>query len=871
MANKNVILKISKKELLIGSYVKVPVIIETSSGLTLDDLDFDIPAGSKGGIVSLSRDTEFDPSNPDIILCIGYKPGRYILRALRKGTTTVLSKSEFVITDIWKDKQIGPSKWFAGINKVLYPLGAPAWGGGPEGPQNMNTHPAIGNRRIAILLIDTASQRFTNDAATLQGHRDRWLNEIVNGVVTDGVARSSAHYYREVSYGNFDLTAEVFGPVNLTGNWDDYFDSDGVPNNTYFQACFSAGDNVINYNNFDTLLCVSQSVDRTDTTPGRMAWPYASIGGWGPFTTAEGSITRGVISMPNEWGVNDNREIHETFSHELGHNLGLTDQYKPVVPMGTTQVRNIGGWDIMHLDDPLPHFCLTHRMMLGWVQANQLRTYNFTRAGRPIDETVELHPVERHDNPPAGRHRGIEIRIADGWNYYFEYRVGQANHIGDRNLPLNDRVLGNDVDSPPVEAPIERPEVLLLNNDEDNDGSILGNGQDYKETDYTDPVYPTPFIVDVSSIDGTRSNVRIRYGPNGKPDPSIRPWPAGPGREWQSPDIEIQNARNQADPKWFNVPWIGRENTIIANVRNNGNLDAPAVRVNFYVLDFNVSGSNAPETFLGSDVRAIPAGATVTFTTRWTPPRLGHYCVRVRIPLYETGGMPSVVEMTELNNLAQSNYNKFISNMKSPASREITTVEIINPYNKPTQLFLSAGQTNPLYRTFIEHTSLMLKPGERRKVKLMFEYVGNTSGDPIILTGEEIEEYPSKPNDVGVTAFIQDPEDRNIHTAEVLGGAQVQIETGRSTEFKEFRVDGEIHGAIVTIDDGQRVPSGKVILTFSLKDEDKKKYVTAEIRRGEFSLGLPNNWQSVIAYYLAPPGYANSESKRVFNEITFSL
>ena len=35
--------------------------------------------------------------------------------------------------------------------------------------------------------------------------------------------------------------------------------------------------------------------------------------------------------MPNEWGVGDNREIYETFSHELGHNLGMGDQYTPAV------------------------------------------------------------------------------------------------------------------------------------------------------------------------------------------------------------------------------------------------------------------------------------------------------------------------------------------------------------------------------------------------------------------------------------------------------------------------------------------------------------------------------------------------------------
>src|SRR5262249_2082620 len=151
--------------------------------------------------------------------------------------------------------------------------------------------------------------------------------------------------------------------------------------------------------------------------------------------------------------------------------------------------------------------------------------------------------------------------------------------------------------------------------------------------DTTDPVYPTDFKIDVSGIDTTKADVRIRYGVNSKPDPSIRPWPASADRQWQSPDIEIQNARNLADPARFNVPWVGNNNTVIARVKNNGALDAPQVRANFYVKNYNVGGT--PETFLGTDVHDVSAGATVNFQANWNPPAEGHFCIIVRIPLYQ--------------------------------------------------------------------------------------------------------------------------------------------------------------------------------------------------------------------------------------------
>ena len=167
------------------------------------------------------------------------------------------------------------------------------------------------------------------------------------------------------------------------------------------------------------------------------AWPYASIGNWGPYTTAEGDKNYGVISMPNEWKELDGRELHETFSHELGHNLGLGDQYTPYVPL-----RNPGAWEIMHAEDPLPHFSVVHRMLLGWVPSGRIKTYNFATMATPVNETITLHPIERSD-VPSGRYSAIEVRLADGWNYYFEYRRGQTSNIGDRNNAYGQSSLRN--------------------------------------------------------------------------------------------------------------------------------------------------------------------------------------------------------------------------------------------------------------------------------------------------------------------------------------------------------------------------------------------------------------------------------------------
>ena len=844
----------ARKTLFVGSYARLKVSIDPASGTTIDDYEFVVTSGLAGGVVSLARGPKSTPHEPSAMLLGGYEPGVHFVQVLEKATATVVAEFKYRLTTRWRATRRGPSSWFSGAPRAN--LAGSAWGGGPGTPQNVGTVPAAGTRRLAVLLVDTTSQRYTTDAPTLQGHRDRWMDEVINGVTAGGQTRSTRAFYREISYSNFDISAEVFGPVQLPGTFDSYFKTDGTPKGTFFQAAITAGDSLINYNNFDSVVCVSQSVPASGTTPARSAWPYASIGAWGPYTTSEGNKNLGVISMPNEWGVVGNREIHETLAHELGHNLGLGDQYTPAVAG-----RNPGAWELMDSDDPLPHVSAAHRMMLGWVPPAAVRTFNFAASGAPVDQTVTLHAIER-GAPPAGRSSAVEMRIGDGLNYYFEYRNGENPQIGDRSLPADERILGTDVASAPFVPPFSRPAVLLLPSDGDDDGAVLGNGQFYREIDASP--FPVEFRADVSAISGDRADIRIRYGTNGRPDPSIRPWPAAPDRQWQSPDIEVRNAKNLADPSWANVPWVGNNNTVVAKVRNAGNVMAPQVRVNFYVKNFNIGG--APEVFLGSDVRDIAAGATVEFTTMWVPPATGHYCIVVRIPLYIVPTAPTVIEMTELNNVAQSNYDRFNTATSSPSTREETSVQVGNPYDKPTLVWIVGEQTNPLFRTYVAHTWLWLKPGQTRKVNVMVEYAIDPKSDRIPddvrwVKARSIEKLSRTPNLLGLHAYAENPHDRPRHALELLGGAGIQVTTGRATEFEGLSNDGSIVvGSIVTSDDGKGVPGGKVIVTVADDPDAFERHVTssAEVVDGRFHVRFPrDDFRVMRAEYLPSAGYGD--------------
>lgn len=844
-------LQMPEEPVFVGDYTKVPVRL---AGYVMEELEFAIPDGPAGGQISLSRDVTFDPDRPDVMLLAGYKPGDYSLEVRRSADGELLAKGEFSVNAQWKDAKSGPGLWVSGQLPESRGVPGAAWGGGPAGSaQNLATQAASGTRQVNIVLFDTSTKRYTSDAATLDSIRDQWL------AATETGNPSANAYYREVSYNQFALNAEVFGPVSLPGAWEDYFDAvehpQGFdvwrPSNDFYQACATAADDLIAFQSDESLICVSQSIDDT-----QFAWAYARSP---TVTTAEGVVNLGGISMPFDWDVVDGRPIYTTLSHELGHNLGLSDLYTPEVAMNNppTEMRNVGTWDIMGGSrDPLAHFSLAHRMMLGWVNETDIQLFNFQVQPPPVDATVTIQAIES-GAPASGKKSGIEVRIADGWNYYFEYRNDQAGHIADTALPTDNRVFGSDVVSSPFSPPMARPPILKFDNDPDFDGSVLGNGQNYREVDATDPMFPTDFTVTVSGIDGTDANLRVQYGVSSKPDPYIRPWPASSDRQWQSPDIEVINARNASDAAWKNVPWLGNDNTIVASVTNGGSLAADAVEVEFFVKDFNVGPSPAV-TPLATDTRDVPALTTVDFTAPWVPPADGHYCVIARIkPYTSTGG---VAEISGDNNLAQSNYDRFISASASPPSREISSLSVTNPFAKPTHAFISVSQDNPLYRTYLQHRSLMLDANETRSVQIMFEY----APDAVQLQPVDSQKPWSRfPNDARFVSYIEDPRHAPPDAADLFSGAQVQVATGRATEFKEFAVDGNrAFGRIVTTDTEQNVPGQQVILITTTRD-GQRSYKTVAFNSGTFSAGLPREWATAIAYYPGRDNFGDAYSEPI--------
>ncbi|HEY1335874.1 MAG TPA: hypothetical protein VGF59_00125, partial [Bryobacteraceae bacterium] len=857
-----VTLHVPAGELFPAAWTRVPVQINDPA-VAFNDLEFHVLPAESAAMVSYSRDTSFDPAKPHIMLCAGWMTGTHELRVRQRSTGTWAGKTKFEVAENWTDPALGPS--ISTFGPVESGPSGGTWGGPDSGdfnvPQNVRVNPAIGTRNVGVVLVDTSSARYPAGAA-LTTIITNLRNEMANGVMSGGQLRSVSLYYNQASNNAFNVNlAGVAGPISLPNAWGSYFtlsDDDWTANedldatviaqltlqNT--NATMAGNPPVLDLSAMDSLIYVCRSVINPPADD-LFVWPRASLStkthiiGWqntGPFPIP---LFRGIarIFIPDDWAARDGgyRQFHETACHELGHNLGLQDQYNQddFSADSTSRIADFNpnqSWELMAWERDLPLPSAAHRLMLGWINPSRVRLYNFGVFGA-IDETITLHAASA-GGPLPGRYAAAEVRIEDGKNYYFEYRPPTAGRLPDGLPPEPLSVLGTEAvfrDS----LSSDRPNILRVKEDADGgvDRGAFAAGDDYREQDTTSPGFTNDFIVDVVSTTADSASVRFRYAADLKPDPAITPWSAS--SNWQSPDIEVTNGRSLADPAFRNVPWEGHANTVIARVTNRGSSPARGVKVQFFAKDFTFGGG--AEVFLGEQTQDVPVGATVPFICpqSWTPAVLPffvfglqytqHSCLVARMAPF-LDPVSNIWEVTPENNEAQSNYTWTATTTSSPASREVTVINAENTLDEAAYVYFTINQPHPLFRTYLDHRWVYLQPGERRQILVMVE---SLLGDDRF--AKVVREFKHGERRIMTTLRLSAVGDtRATCTGTVLGGASILAITGIGTNFQRFDAKGgRGEGLIVRTDTGTGV-SGSVLVSITPRDpDDPRKEMLREI------------------------------------------
>jgi hypothetical protein len=628
---------------------------------------------------------------------------------------------------------------------------------------------------------------------------------------------------------------QVFGPVFVNAGWGDVFNQK-TPDDvnagwltkptgygTYAGAISDFFADLPNGASFmalaDTFLIVVRSGSDEPTDMGPSAAKLPTRYAWGharqdvdfysktPATSTHTNFRRPVTVMTNVYPSGAPvRNSTFTLCHEIGHTLGLADLYDANNDYpAEINARQAGAVDLMGSSQKLPHFSLANRIRLGWADRAWLRRFDFSAS--PVGGSVVLQATETLTGagPTAGRLAGIEVPISDDWSYLFEYRREQPGQIGDQQMETSlvtgrtEILVGTDLRVRGGE--VARPPIVRLGPDVDGDGPLLFlNGQDYVDSDVTNPLRMHDFVLRLNAIGSPNpdsAEVEVEYQEAHRPQLQVHPAP-GNGN-FKSPDIELTGPFGQSVP----VAVKGAPNAIKITVHNLGSLAATDTQIHVKWLPFTLTQG----TWRSLDDPApfnVPATGLTSLVVPWIIPpsvKVGdveaeHFCVRVEIERYRDPAHPDQEEIVVFDNWAQSNFDTKSVGFGSPSDRIATVTTATNMLDRTATYLFGAEQTTPWYRVFLGHAWLQLKPRQTRAIEFGYE---SLAGDPVFGDDFErnIELITSREHQVAVLSRVM-PEGTECDTPRDVFGVGLTLRAGRRVVIHQVRHDQEVVSARVS-------------------------------------------------------------------------
>lgn len=415
------------------------------------------------------------------------------------------------------------------------------------------------------------------------------------------------------------------------------------------------------------------------------------------------SFLRGQASQPKTFTVNGTsfkiQAINQSsatgfgrFTHEMGHWLGLPDQYDPV----TAGPR--GYWTTMDGSDERQYAGWEKDYKLAWItNPDNVKFLERPAPGLPdLDQTFKVVPTATEENS-ADTYTAIKIKSSESVNYYIEARDKIGGYVSDSSAN-NLVVVMEAVDAWPFDI---YPKRTL------NEQKELASGAPAHKPDPTIEITYTG----VNAGPPESYNVKVKVKAEEQPDPKITPWGAPP---WESSDIWIDSEKEgggwddpaTALPKPGNgeSAWVNHVNRVYARITNIGAGDATGIKVHFKV---NIPGGIGDAgQFIDLPIPAsvdIPAGELRNIYAEWTPTVDSHTCIKVEIE-----HIPG--EKDIYNNSAQENVHDFYTGTASPWKPVKFPVRVANPFNETRRVDLEINGLQQGWKAHFANKWVILEP-----------------------------------------------------------------------------------------------------------------------------------------------------------------
>ncbi len=384
-------------------------------------------------------------------------------------------------------------------------------------------------------------------------------------------------------------------------------------------------------------------------------------------------------------------------AHETGHWLGMLDIYTEWHSDGTFTEGTAGPWCLAGNSGGGPLWCahqIQEKMAVyrTAVPNRNVALREWSPTAPALDETFDIIAHDAVQDSDENRIHILKLVVSSGLTYYVEVRQKPTGLIFDQGIPVGNAdqgivVVTRVMEGTSISNTFERP--IMLYGAIDVGEQVVDAAR--RLTIHVDQIVqnrPLVYRVHVTW------NQPVVGDPCGQFDFAITPWTTD---TWETVDVWVDSPRNNTggavvyenhEPgdtskpvRNGDRPWVHRDNTIYARIRNTGPMDVNDVYVTFYVNSPPGIGDNGDwatletklvPTLPGRDPTVSGSGEMVV-TCDWKPSRDQHTCLKVAV-------LPRAGEINVDNNSAQENVGTFDSAGGSSHEPVVLATNVRSPF-----------------------------------------------------------------------------------------------------------------------------------------------------------------------------------------------